>query len=85
MIWSDTHIYTFSIYLETSPSFCIYSRMFTPLHDYLDHSSIHGIKTMSRLRAIYSRWWQDQRLWVLFIATLVPLTGDETGSRIFPI
>ena len=61
-IWSDTHIYTFSIYLESSPSFCICSRMFTPLHNYLDHSSVHGVKTMSRLRAIYRRRRQDQRL-----------------------
>ena len=39
------------------------------------HSSIHGVKTMSRLCAIYRRWRQDQRLGMLFIATLlVPLT-----------
>ena len=43
-IWSDTHIYTFSIYLESSPSFCICSRMFTSLQNYLDHSSVHGAK-----------------------------------------
>ena len=61
-IWFDTPIYTFSIYLESSPSFCICSRMFTPLQNYLEHSSIHGVKTMSRLRAIYRRGRQDQRL-----------------------
>ena len=61
-IWSDTHIYNFSIYLESSTSFCICSKMFTPLQNYLDHSSVHGVKTMSRLRAIYRRRRQDQRL-----------------------
>ena len=43
-IWSDTHIYTFSIYLESSSSFCICSRMFTPLQNYLDHPSVHGLR-----------------------------------------
>ena len=61
-IWSYTHSYTFSIYLESSPSFCISSRMFTSLQNYLDHSSVHEVKTMSRLRAIYRRRRQDQRL-----------------------
>ena len=84
-IWSDTHIYALSIYLESSPSFCICSRMFTLLQNYLDHSSVHGVETMSRLRAIYRRRRQDQRLGVLFIATLVPLTHDKIGSRIFSI
>ena len=64
-IWFDTPIYTFSIYLESSPSFCICSRMFTPLQNYLDHSSIHGVKTMSHLRAIYRHRRQDQRLCML--------------------
>ena len=61
-IWSDTHIYTFSIYLKSSPSFCICSRMSTPLQNYLDHSSVDGVKTMSRLRVIYRRRRKDQRL-----------------------
>ena len=59
--------------------------MFTLLHNYIEHSSIHGVKTLSRLRAIYRRWRQNQSLGVLFIATLVPPTHDKTGSRIFPI
>ena len=54
-IWFDTHIYTLSIYLESSPSFFICCGMFTPLYNYLDHSSIHGVKTILRLRAIYRR------------------------------
>ena len=54
-IWFDTHIYTLSIYLENSPSFCICSGMFTSLYNYLDHSSFHGVKTILRLHAIYRR------------------------------
>ena len=57
-IWSDTPIYTFSIDLNISTSFCICSRMFAPIQNYLYHSSVHGVKTMSRLHAIYRRWWK---------------------------
>ena len=51
----------------------------------LHHYRIHGFKTMCLPRAIYRRRLQDQRLGVLFIATLVPLTHDKTVSRIFSI
>ena len=74
LIWSHTPIYTFSYYLESSIFFCIGSRMFTPLHNYLNYSNIHGLKTMSRPRVIYRHRRQDRRLDVLFIYTLAPQT-----------
>ena len=40
--------------------------MFTPLHNYLDHSSIHGVKTMSRPRAIYRRWRRDKKMRAIY-------------------